>query len=256
MPRRNHSIEEGLSPRLGHILRELEYIIVSEGFLHLKTATLAWRLRCSKRALYSLAPTHKKLLELLISRVLDRTDKYLEKAATDGPNPRLALTRYMNAIVQASRPASARFLRDLTAFAPGVRLLQQHQRRTFDRLEQLIREGIQAGLFSDISPKLVTELIAMAAARLVDPSFQRTLGLTLAESYEELSRLLYHGLLPHQDLGSTAVVTESNDASAPAKGSRSRDAGAKGNSTPRHRRVRPTILPPRPPSRATLLGNR
>ncbi len=256
MPRQNHAIEESLSPRLGHILRELEYIIVSEGFLHLKTATLAWRLRCSKRALYSLAPTHKKLLEVLIARVLDRTDKYLERAATDAPNPRVGLTRYMNAIVQASRPASARFLRDLTAFAPGVRLLQQHQARTFDRLEQLIREGIQAGVFSDISPRLVTELISMAAARLVDPSFQRKLGLTLAESYEELSRLLYHGLLPHQDLGSTEVITESNGAGASAKGVRPRDAAAHGKSTPHHHRDQAPILSPQPPSRATRLGNR
>jgi len=237
MPRRNHVIDESLSPRLGHILRELEYIVVSEGFLHLKTATLAWRLRCSKRALYSLAPTHKQLLQVLIERVLDRTDKYLAKAATDAANPRLGLTRYMNAIVQASRPASARFLRDLTAFAPGMRLLAQHQRRTFDRLEQLIREGIQAGVFNDISPKLVTELISMAAARLVDPSFQHKLGLTLAESYEELSRLLYHGLLPHQDLGPTDSASESNGAGASAKSVRSRDGAARGKSKPQRDHV-------------------
>lgn len=244
MPRRNHAIEESLSPRLGHILRELEYIIVSEGFLHLTTATLAWRLRCSKRALYSLAPTHKQLLEVLIGRVLDRTDKYLAKAATDAANPRVGLTRYMNAIVQASRPASARFLRDLTAFSPGMRLLQQHQRRTFDRLEQLIREGIQAGVFNDMSPKLVTELISMAAARLVDPSFQRKLGLTLAESYEELSRLLYHGLLPHQDLGLREDATESNGVDASAKRLRSGAAATQEKSN-RHNRVQPQGLSPR-----------
>jgi AcrR family transcriptional regulator len=248
-------LEESLSPRLGHILRELEYIIVAEGFLHLKTATLAWRLRCSKRALYSLAPTHEKLLEVLIRRVLDRTDKYLEKAATGSGNPRARLTRYMDAIVQASRPASARFLRDLTAFKPGVRLLQQHQRRTFDRLEQLISDGIQAGVFSDISPKLVTELISMAAARLVDPTLQRKLGLNLAESYEELSRLLYHGLLPHRDFGSAEVIAESDGGRASAK-VRSRDTAAKAESNPRHRRVEAAILSPRSPSRALRPGDR
>lgn len=190
---------------MGHILGELERIIVSEGFLHLDTVTLARRLQCSKRALYTLAPTQEQLLLLLIGRVLDQTNEYLARAARDAANPRVRLTRYMNAIVQASRPASARFLRDITDFAPGLRLLQQHQRRTFDRLEMVIRDGIEAGAFNDISPKLVAELILMAAGRLIDPAFQRKLGLNLAESYEELSRLLNHGLLPHQELGSIPV---------------------------------------------------
>jgi AcrR family transcriptional regulator len=233
MPRRNQVKEESLSPRLGHILRELEYIIVSEGFLHLNTATLAGRLRCSKRALYSLAPTQKQLLLVIISRVLDRTDKYLARVASEAANPRLGLTHYMNAIVRASRPASPRFLRDLTAFAPGMRLLQQHQRRTFDRLEQLIRHGIEAGVFNDISPKLVAELILMAAGKLVDPGFQRKLGLTLAESYEELSRLLDHGLLPHHDLGPMALASESDGAGETAKSARSNREGGRGRSRPR-----------------------
>jgi len=210
MPRRIQVKEESLSPRLAHVLRELEYVIVSEGFLHLNTAVLAQRVRCSKRALYSLAPTRKELLQLLIGRVLDRTDRYLTRIAAAAPDPRTGLTQYMNAIVRASRPASARFLRDLTAFAPGVRLLQQHQRRTFDRLEQLIRNGIDAGVFNAINPKLVAELIAMAAARLVDPSFQRKLGLDLAESYEELSVLLNHGLLPNEESHAIASTRASD----------------------------------------------
>jgi AcrR family transcriptional regulator len=208
MPRRIQFDEESLSPRLAHVLRELEYIIVSEGFFHLNTAILARRVRCSKRALYSLASTRKELLQLLIGRVLDRTDKYLSRIAAAAPDPRTGLTQYMNAIVRASRPASARFLRDLTAFPPGIRLLQQHQRRTFDRLEQLIRDGIEAGAFNDINPKLVAELFAWAAARLVDLAFQRKLGLNLAESYEELSLLLNHGLMPNKEsraIGSTNV---------------------------------------------------
>jgi len=197
---RNQPKEETLSPRLRHILRELERIIVSEGFRHLDTATLARRLRCSKRALYTLAPTQEQFLELLISRVLDRTDVYLAKVARDVPNPLVALMHYMSAVVETSRPASVTFLRDIALFPPGMRLLQRLQRRTFERLERLIRKGREAGTFNDISPNLVAELILMAAGRLIDPGFQRSLGLTLAEAYEELSGLLYHGLLPHQDL--------------------------------------------------------
>lgn len=202
---------EQLSPRLTHILRELERIVVGEGFQHLDTASLAKRLRCSKRALYALAPTQEQLLVLVIGRVLKRTDEYMAGIAKGAADRRAALTRYMAAIVQTSRPVDPRFLRDIADFPPGMRLLRRLQRRTADRLEQIIRGGIEAGAFNDISPKLVAELILMAAARLINPDFLRQLGLTLAEAYEELSRLIDHGLLPH---GASAGLAER----APAAG--------------------------------------
>ncbi|MDO8434291.1 MAG: TetR/AcrR family transcriptional regulator [Candidatus Binatus sp.] len=226
MPQRNHVNEEKLSPRLRHILAELEHIVVGEGFLHFDTATLARRLGCSKRALYSLAPTQERLLQLVIDRVLNRTDEYLAKIAKDTSNRSATLTHYMNAIVETSRPASARFLRDIAIFPPGMRLLEQLQRQTFDRLEKMIRDGIEAEVFNDISPKLVAELILMAAGRLIDPDFQRKLGLTLAESYEELSRLLYHGLLPGQNLDPVGDAIRSAGAGEPPPSARSRDAAA------------------------------
>jgi AcrR family transcriptional regulator len=196
MVRKKRLREAPLSSRLTHILTDLERIIVAEGFLHLDTATLAKRLRCSKRALYTLAPTQEQLLTLAIQRVLQQTDEYLARAARGALDWRAALTTYMSAIVQTSRPASPGFLRDIAAFPPGMRLLNRLQRRTTHRLEQIIRSGIAAGAFNDISPRLVAELILMAAGRLIDPDFLRNLGLTLAEAYEELSRLLDHGLLP------------------------------------------------------------
>jgi len=236
MSRRVQVNEENLSPRLAHVLRELEGVIVSEGFLHFNTAMLAQRLHCSKRALYSLAPTHHQLLLVLIGRVLDRTDRYLARTAAAARDPQTGLTQYMNAIVQASRTASGRFLRDLTAFPPGMRLLQQHQRRTFDRLERLIRDGIDARVFNDINPKLVAELIAIAAARLVDPAFQRKLGLNLAECYEELSLLLDHGLLPNRKSRAPAST------SASAAHDSSKSVGLDRSGAGRGARVRPRAL--------------
>ncbi len=226
MLQRNHVNEEKLSPRLRHVLAELEHIIISEGFLHFDTSTLARRLGCSKRALYTLAPTQERLLQLVIARVLKRTDEYLAKVAKDAANRGATLTHYMNAIVETARPASARFLRDIATFPPGMRLLQELQRRTVDRLEKMIRDGIEAEVFNDISPKLVAELILMAAGRLIDPAFQRKLGLTLAESYEELSRLLYHGLLPDRNLDPLDEATESAGAGGPPQSARPGDAAA------------------------------
>jgi AcrR family transcriptional regulator len=224
-----------LSPRLRHILRELERIVVSEGFLHLDTAALAKRLRCSKRALYTLAPTQQRLLILVIDRILKRTDEHLAGIARSAPDRRAALTNYLSAIVQTSRPAGPRFLRDIAEFPPGAKLLRKLQQKAAGRLEQIVRGGVEAGAFNDISPKLVAELILMAAARLIDPEFLRHLGLTLAEAYEELSRLIDHGLLPRADsviaAGLAAPIAVNRNARREAAAAHS--AGKRVRSNPR-----------------------
>jgi len=238
---------ERLSPRLALILRELERIVVSEGFLHLDTASLAKRLRCSKRALYTLAPAQEQLLVLVIGGVLKRTDQHLAGVAKAASDRRAALTNYMAAIVQTSRPADPRFLRDIAEFPPGMRLLRKLQRRTVDRLEQIIRSGIEAGTFNDISPKLVAELILMAAARLINPDFLRQLGLTLAEAYEELSRLIDHGLLPPTASATMAdrsvTIADSRSVSRRRVSTNVRDEGANSNNQRKRQSARSDIRP-------------
>ena len=238
---------ERLSPRLALILRELERIVVGEGFLHLDTASLAKRLRCSKRALYALAPTQERLLVLVIGGVLKRTDQHLAGVAKAAPDRRAALTNYMAAIVQTSRPADPRFLRDIAEFPPGMRRLRILQRRTVARLEQIIRSGIEAGTFNDISPKLVAELILMAAARLINPDFLRQLGLTLAEAYEELSRLIDHGLLPPAASATMAdrsvTIADSRIVSRKRVSTDVRDEGTNSNNQRKRHSARPDIRP-------------
>jgi AcrR family transcriptional regulator len=247
MTRKKRSPDKHLSSRLRHILTDLERITVAEGFLHLDTATLAKRLRCSKRALYTLAPTQEQLLTLVIERVLDRTDQYLARAAHSAPGWRPALTTYMSAIVQTSRPASPGFLRDIAAFPPGMRLLNRLQRRTTHRLEQIIHNGTAAGEFNDISPRLVAGLILMAAGRLIDPDFLRNLGLTLAEAYEELSRLLDHGLLPQRELADAR--SKPGEIGSPARKRRVRSIVSPANGAgtrPRRRRAISAVANPKP----------
>jgi AcrR family transcriptional regulator len=236
---------EQLSPRLTLILRELEKTVVREGFLRLDTASLAKRLRCSKRALYTLAPTQEQLLVLVIARVFKRTDEYLASVAKAAPDRRATLTNYMAAIVQTSRPADPRFLRDIAEFPPGMRLLRKLQRRTVARLEQIIRSGIEAGTFNDISPKLVAELILMAAARLINPDFLRQLGLTLAEAYEELSRLIDHGLLPPAASATMAdrsvTIADSRSVSRKGVSTNVRDEGTNSNNQRKRHSARSDI---------------
>ena len=59
------------SPRQHQILGALSRIIVKEGFEELTVAVLADRLRCSRRTLYTLAPSRDALVVGVVTELFD-----------------------------------------------------------------------------------------------------------------------------------------------------------------------------------------
>ncbi|HXN85816.1 MAG TPA: TetR/AcrR family transcriptional regulator, partial [Candidatus Binataceae bacterium] len=78
--------DRALRTRLERIIEEAESLFVEEGFLHFGTIELARRLRCSKRTLYSIAPTREKFFEVILERHLSRMNREMIAAAKAAPN--------------------------------------------------------------------------------------------------------------------------------------------------------------------------
>jgi AcrR family transcriptional regulator len=188
-------------PRLERLLVDLEHLFLEEGFLHFRTEELARRFRCSKRALYELAPSRQELFERVVERWLSALRRAGEEAARSAPDPFVAITAYLGAAVTATRAAGAQFVRDLSRFPPTHRRLMSHQRKRIAGLERLIEAGTARGDFRGVHSKLVAEVMLHAVARLVDPDVLATLGLTMSEAFAELYDIVEHGLLPHASEG-------------------------------------------------------
>jgi AcrR family transcriptional regulator len=183
------------SPRLRRLLRDLETIMMSEGFLHLSTDDLARRLRCSKATLYRLADSREALLELVVSRWLARLrdNGCRELAAAEGWPAKLI--GYLHAVKSQTKDASHRFMHDLREFPGGYHILMDHQRRRIELLETIIAGGVEAGDFQEVHPRLAAELILTSVRRAVEPDFLENVGLTLAEAFDEWYRILEFGLI-------------------------------------------------------------
>ena len=200
--------------RLERLLSELEHLFLREGFSHFRTEELATRLRCSKRALYQLAPSREELFELVVERWLASLRAAGDAAAAAAPDPFVAITAYLGAAVTATREASAQFVRDLSRFEPAHRRLMSHQRLRIAGLERLIDAGTKVGAFRGVHSKLVAEVMLHAVARLVDPDVLSNVGLTMSEAFAELYDIVEHGLMPREGRRSSRARQRLKTASA------------------------------------------
>ncbi len=183
------------SPRLRRLLKDLETIMMSEGFLHLSTDDLARRLRCSKATLYRLAGSREDLFELVVTRWLARLRDNGYKELVTAQDWPAKLIGYLHVVKSRTKDASQRFMQDLRDFPGGYRILMDHQERRIEVLEAIIAGGVEAGDFEEVHPRLAAELILTSVRRAVEPDFLAAVGLTLAEAFDEWYRILEFGLI-------------------------------------------------------------
>jgi AcrR family transcriptional regulator len=185
------------SPRLRRLLRDLETLMLREGFLHLTTADIAERLRCSKTTLYRLAGSSDDLFELVIRIWLARANDHSwqeYQLADDWPGRLVGFVTspFLN------RETSSRFIHDLNAFPGGHRALIGYERRRCAVVEEILRQGIEAGVFEPVNPALAADLLHRAADRMLQRDFLASVGLSVSEAFANALRLFEYGLIRQQ----------------------------------------------------------
>lgn len=189
----------GPSARLERLYEELEHLFLREGFLHFRTEELARHLRCSKRALYQIAPSREDLFELVVERWLAKLRRAGAEAAAQAIDPLAEVTGYLGAAIVATRNAGPQFVRDLSRFPATYRRLMSHQRERIAGLERLIEKGTTRGNFRGVHAKLLAEVMLNAVAQIVDPELLARVGLTMSQAFAELYDIVEHGLLPRDE---------------------------------------------------------
>jgi AcrR family transcriptional regulator len=182
------------STRMRRLLRDLETLMLREGFLHLTMGDIAERLRCSKTTLYRLAGSTDDLFELVIriwlARANDRSWHEYEQAS-DWPGRLVGFvtTPFLN------RDTSYAFIHDLKAFPGGHRALLDYERRRRAVVVDILQQGMEAGVFRTVHPELVADVIHRGADRILEPEFLGSVRLSVSDAFEQLLRLFEYGLI-------------------------------------------------------------
>ena len=204
------------SPRLRRLLKDLEALMMAEGFHHLSTDDIARRLRCSKATLYRLAPSREELFELVVERWLARVrDTGWKELAEEETWPAKLVGFLTQPIRLRTREASHKFVHDMRDFPGGYRIWLAHQHQRMATLEAIIDHGAKAGAFQQVHSRLAADLMLTSVRRAIEPDFLVSAGLSLTEAFEEWYRILEFGLIRNADaVDQTSARTIDLDAHA------------------------------------------
>ncbi|MGW5425066.1 TetR/AcrR family transcriptional regulator [Streptomyces sp. NPDC003943] len=180
--------------RRSELFDDLVALLVGEGFAQLTLDDLAARLRCSKRTLYGLAGSKEQLVRAAVVQFFRRATVRVEAvlAAATGPAERLAA--YLRAVAAELAPVSPQFFDDVAAFEPAAEVYERNTRAAAGRVQELIEEGVTAGVFRDVHVAFAADVISSVMVRIQQRQVAAATGLADAAAYEQLAQLLLNGL--------------------------------------------------------------
>ena len=139
-------------------------LFLAEGFAQLTLDDLAAGLGCSKRTLYALADSKEQLAVRAVRHFFKRATEQVERRSP-GHAPRPQVTRYLEAVAEALRPAGPAFRGDLDRTA-ATREVYEQNTAAAERVRELIDEGIPAGAFRHVSAAFVGEVVTATMRRI------------------------------------------------------------------------------------------
>jgi len=181
-------------PRHLQLLDGIETIILTEGFRDLTVGALAERLRCSRRTLYELADSKEELVLLVIDRLLRRLARRAHDAAQDADTHLDRLRAFLTQGLTELHRATVSFAEDVADEPEAQALVAAHFRYAINLIVAMLIDGIEAGEFRPIHPRIAAEVLDAALARLQQPVVLRTANATYAESLEEFLILFTDGI--------------------------------------------------------------
>ncbi|MEU8520029.1 TetR/AcrR family transcriptional regulator [Streptomyces sp. NBC_01216] len=180
--------------RRSALFEQLVALLVGEGFARLTLDDLAARLHCSKRTLYGLAGSKEQLVRAAVVHFFRRATTRVEAVLAAETDPARRLAAYLRAVSAELAPVSPRFFDDVAAFGPAAEVYERNTRAAAGRVQQLIEEGVRAGVFREVHVTFAADVIASVMVRIQQRQVAAATGLADAEAYEHLAELLLNGL--------------------------------------------------------------
>ena len=161
------------------LLDRLTDLLLAEGFAHLTLDQMAGRLRCSKTTLYALADSKDQLAVRVVGHFFRRR-----------------LEAYLDAIAEALEPASRQFITDVAAFGPTRQTYRDNAVAAAARVRTLLEEAAAARAIATVDATFVSTWVGLTIEAIQRGEFAERAGLSDAQAFRELSRLVVRALAP------------------------------------------------------------
>jgi AcrR family transcriptional regulator len=182
------------SARQVDLLERLTDLLVSQGFAHLTLDQIAAELRCSKTTLYALASSKDQLAARVVNNFFRRATSLVEARVAARREPRRRIEAYLDGITEAMGPASRQFIVDIADFGPTRQTYRENAVAAAGRVRELIDEAGSAKAVASVDADFVAVWIGLSIEAIQRGEFAERAGLTDAEAFGELSRLVSRAL--------------------------------------------------------------
>jgi AcrR family transcriptional regulator len=182
------------SPRHLQLLDGIETILLTEGFRDLTVGGLAERLRCSRRTLYELADSKESLVLLVIDRLLRRLARRAHDAEHNRDSHLGRLRAFLTEGLTELHRATMIFAEDVADDPAAHALVAAHFRYATNVVVTMLTDGIEAGEFAPIHPRIAAEVLDAGLARLQEPAVLRTANVSFAQALEEFLTMFTDGI--------------------------------------------------------------
>ena len=192
----SHNSQSALvNKRRADTLEAFEALILAEGFSRLNVSEIAARLRCSKRTLYELAPSKKMLVLKALDNFFSRIRQEADQVIDNSLDPERQVYEYLEVGARAAERLSPAVVTDIHEWEPARTLWREHINQRVDGMCLIIDNGVKAGVFREVLPAFVAEIVFASINRLREPDFSDSTGLTISEAFHELYEMLLHSLM-------------------------------------------------------------
>ena len=180
--------------RRNELLRELETLLLAEGFTALTVDDMARRLRCSKATLYSVASSKEQLVIALTKQFFRRATDEIESNLKDIADSRRRISTYLAGVGSAMSRCSPSFYSDMVEYGPTAAIYSENSAAAARRVRELIDMGVEEGELRAVDGTFAGQLTALAIEGIQSGMLLADTGLTAGQAYGEMADLLLHGL--------------------------------------------------------------
>lgn len=183
-----------LTGRQRALLRDLEELFLTEGFVSFTLEDLAARMRCSKSTLYALAPSKEQLAVRVVGRFFMGAAERIEHRIDGIQDAREIIASYLAGVAEQLNRASARFMADVAEFGPARATYEHNSQAAAARVRSFIAKGVADGVFRDVHATLIAEMASLLVEGIQTGVVGARADVTDAEAFTALSELLLGGL--------------------------------------------------------------
>lgn len=180
--------------RRADLMKQIEEIVLREGFMDLNMDELASRLHCSKSTLYGVAGNKRDLVVAIVKHFFENATRRIEEATAAETDCRRKVKVYLRGVGREMGRNSPQFYLDMVAHAPAAKVYAINSAAAARRVREIIDQGVEAGQFRAVDAAFASELVVLAidgvqSGRLLGPT-----GLTAGEAFAEIADILLDGL--------------------------------------------------------------